>query len=183
MNSYTDEQLMVRARDGDPPALGMLFERHHRQVFNYFLRWLGNRGAAEDLVQDVFFRMLKYRHTYCEDLPWKVWMFRIAKNAGRDHLKRYGPEVRPAEVPEMADPTQALQHVQNRLDLQGLQKALAKLSPDKREVLILSRFHDLKYDQIAQILDCSVAAVKVRVHRAVRELRDGFHTQVGKELA
>ena len=79
-----DRELMGEVRDGDLGRLGELFERHHHRLFNFFLKLTRQRTAAEDLVQEVFVRMLKYRHTYRSDADFTPWMFkdvkRIAKN-------------------------------------------------------------------------------------------------------
>src|SRR5205823_11720081 len=88
----TDETLMLLVRGGDVARLGVLFDRHHRALFDFFARMTGSRTAAEDLVQDVFFRMLKYRDTFRVESRFKAWMFRIARNAGFDHFKKYQTE-------------------------------------------------------------------------------------------
>src|SRR5215510_13934321 len=96
-NTLTDEAIMLAVRDGDVGKLGLLFERYHRTLFDFFSRMLGNRTAADDLVQDVFFRILKYRKTYRDDSHFTTWMFHIARNARLDHFKKHSAEVR---VPE-----------------------------------------------------------------------------------
>ena len=73
----TDEALMRAVRDGDVARLGELFERHHRSVFDFLVRMTGDRASAEDMVQDVFVRMLKYRATFRDDGRFETWMFRI----------------------------------------------------------------------------------------------------------
>ena len=84
---------MRAVRDGDLTRLGVLFERHHRALFDFLYRMTGDRGAAEDLVQDVFVRMLRYRGTYRDDGKFETWMFRIARNARADHFRRQGAAV------------------------------------------------------------------------------------------
>src|SRR6185295_453488 len=92
--SETDENLMLSVREGEVAKLGMLFDRHHRSLFDFFARMTGSRTVAEDLVQDVFFRMLKYRETFRSDSRFKAWMFHIARNARFDYFKK-----RQAETP------------------------------------------------------------------------------------
>src|SRR6202008_2396734 len=84
----TDEGLMLAVKNGDVARLGILFDRHHRALFDFFSRMTGSRTAAEDLVQDVFFRILKYRQTFCDESRFRAWMFRIARNARFDYFKR-----------------------------------------------------------------------------------------------
>jgi RNA polymerase sigma factor (sigma-70 family) len=173
----TDEVLMLAVRDGDVGKLGVLFDRHHRGLCDFFMRMTGSRSLAEDLVQDVFFRILKYRETFRDESRFKAWMFRIARNARFDHFKKHESETDlPDETVQALQsrspfPGQDLEHEQQTV---LLERALHKLAAEKREVLVLSRYHDMKYEQIAEIMGCEVGAVKVRVHRALKELRDIF---------
>src|SRR5215469_9163180 len=89
----TDENLMLAVRGGDVSKLGLLFDRHHRVLFDFFARMTGSRALAEDLVQDVFFRILKYRATFREDSRFKAWMFHIARNARVDYYRKHQTEV------------------------------------------------------------------------------------------
>jgi RNA polymerase sigma factor (sigma-70 family) len=79
--SMTDEALMCAVRAGDLNQAGELFERYHLLLFDYLSRMTGDAGAAEDLVQDVFIRVLKYRSTFRDDAPFATWVYRIARNA------------------------------------------------------------------------------------------------------
>src|SRR2546425_4914541 len=99
----TDENQMLAVRRGEVSSLGILFDRHHRALFDFFARMTGSRTAAEDLVQDVFFRMLKYRETFRNDSRFKAWMFHIARNARFDYFKK-----RQAETPWPEDGMHAI---------------------------------------------------------------------------
>src|SRR5258708_40287137 len=94
---------MLAVRDGDVERMGVLFDRHHRMLFNFFLRVAGNRGLSEDLVQEVFFRMLKYRHTYQGAANFTAWMYQIARNAHLDHTRKRRLEIVPDEEPAWDD--------------------------------------------------------------------------------
>jgi RNA polymerase sigma factor (sigma-70 family) len=74
----SDRELMAKVRDGELELLAELFERHQRRLFNFFLRLAPGRSAAEDLVQEVFVRMLKYRHTFKSEAEFTPWMFALA---------------------------------------------------------------------------------------------------------
>jgi RNA polymerase sigma factor (sigma-70 family) len=173
----TDENLMLAVRQGDVSRLGELFNRHHRALFDFFVRMTGNRAAADDMVQDVFFRMLKYRATFRDDSRFKAWMFHIARNARIDYYHKHQVDAvledDGANVPEspLPFPGHRLEEEQNRVLLEC---AMFKLSEEKREVLILSRYQEMKYEQIAELMGCEVGAIKVRVHRAIKELREIF---------
>ena len=171
MNQTTDDQLMAMVQDGDVGQLGVLFERYHVPLYNYFVRLTGDRVASEDLVQEVFLRVLKYRHTY-RGGQFSCWMYQIARNARGDHFRKWRAS---AELPEADSLPSGQRSASDTLEEQQehalLQAALARLAEDKREVLLLSRYQHLKYEEIAQLLGCTVTAVKLRVHRAMKDLR------------
>ena len=173
----TDELLMRAVRSGDCGQLGRLFERYHLPLFDFLYRTTGDRTAAEDLVQDVFVRILKYRHTFRDDSSFETWVFRIARNARADHFRRRNTAQtvelgEDAELPAAApDPADALDRASHAA---RLRRALMQLPDDKRELLVLARFRGLRYEQIGALLDIEVGAVKVRVHRAMRQLREIF---------
>lgn len=174
----SDHTLMLAVRDGELDALGELFERHHGPLFGFLAKLCGDRTAAEDIVQTVFQRMLKYRHTYRDDGSFTAWMYHLARRCAADHFRRanvapYATD--PADLAEHSDDRpHAATHATTEDDHRLLRDALAQLSHDEREVLLLSRFQELSFAEIAAILGCSVGAAKVRSHRAVRELRDVY---------
>jgi RNA polymerase sigma-70 factor (ECF subfamily) len=180
VDSTTDELLMLRLRDGEVEILGVLYERHRTPLFNFFVRLTGSCAASEDLVHDVFLCMLKYRHTFEAGNRFRSWMYQVARNAHFDSWRKRQHEVTLESeaidgndaIPS-PDPAPDLKLRQNQ-EVTLLQTALAGLPLESREVLILSRFQNLKYEEIARILDCGVGAVKMRVHRALGELREKF---------
>jgi RNA polymerase sigma-70 factor (ECF subfamily) len=185
-DTRADSVLMQRVRDGDLAKMAVLFERHHRALFRYFLRLTGNREFSEDLVQDVFFRMLKYRQTYRDGHPFTSWMYQVARNAHLDGVqKRRGETPLPEEAiqePASAEPDPG-ELLRRRQNLGRLRRAMAALPVEKREVLVLSRFQDLKYEQIADILACDVGTVKVRVYRAIKALSQIFFELAGEKAS
>lgn len=173
----SDTELMREVRDGRTGGLATLFERHHTRLYRFCLRMTGNRQASEDLVQDVFMRMLKHKGTFKDEMVFAPWMFRIARNACVDHLRRSSvdsvPEEeidrRPAEHDAQARSEDA---VDERAEL--IRRALLALPVERREVLVLSRYEFKSYEEIARALGCSVGAVKVRAHRAIKQLRQVY---------
>lgn len=167
---------MIAVRSGDVAKLGILFERYHAPLFDFLARMTGDRTAAEDMVQDIFVRVLKYRATYRDGGSFETWLYRIARNARADYFRLRTPleplEGEALDRPE-SQPGQALR-LQSDRERARLKRALLLLREDKRELIVLARYRDLKYDQIAEILGIDVGAVKVRVHRAIKELRDVF---------
>jgi RNA polymerase sigma factor (sigma-70 family) len=171
-NAMSDEELMAQVRGGVGEMLGALFERYHVALFNFFYKLTGERSTSEDLVQEVFLRILKYRHSYRPDTPFRSWLYQIARNARVDLLRRRHPEV--SWEPEMSGSFQPGDVAQQNQEAALLHSALLRLPEEKREVLVLSRFQGLKYEQIAEILGCELSTVKVKVHRALQDLREIF---------
>jgi RNA polymerase sigma-70 factor (ECF subfamily) len=173
-----DHDLMLAVRDGDLAELGRLFERHHRPLYGLFVRTTRQRTASEDLVQQVFYRMLKYRHTYRDDGRFLTWMYHLARKVAADHFRksRNTPDslddTAIAAVPDQA-PLARDRAVQND-DLAVMAQAFAQLQSDEREILTLQRFQHLGHEDIARLLDCSIGAAKVRTHRALKALRDKY---------
>src|SRR4051812_14097749 len=171
----TDENLMLAVRDGEVGKLGILFDRHHRALFDFFVRMTGRPNVADDLVQDVFFRILKYRRTFREQSWFKGWLFHIARNARVDYYRSHrgdgGLDETAAKSLESGGPSPG-QLLEDEQRARLLESALHQLSEDKREVLVLSRYQDLKYEEIAEMLGCEVGTVKSRIHRALKDLRD-----------
>lgn len=187
----TDERLMDAVRGGDAARLGALFERHHVALFEFLYRTTGDRAGAEDLVQDVFVRILKYRHTYHEGSPFSTWMYRIARNARADYLRRRNGAVaiRAADGREWAefDPPSQAPGPTERAEWGGqaalLRRALLQLPDDKRELIVLARYQQMPYEHIAHVLGVEVGTVKVRVHRALKHLREVFDRLATRRLS
>ena len=176
----TDHQLMLAVRDGDLDSLGLLFERQSRPLLGFLVKTTGNRAAAEDILQTVFQRMLKYRHTYRDDGSLCAWMYHLARRCTADHFRKA------SRAPEATDPSVLDAHTdgapssrdsaRSRDDHALLQVALSRLDQDDRDVLLMSRMRELPFSEIASVLECSVGAAKVRAHRALRQLRDIYLT-------
>lgn len=173
-NELTDQSLMLAVRGGDVEKLGILFERHHAQLFNFLLRLTGSRHLSEDLVQEVFMRLLKYRHTYRGESQFTTWMFQIARNARIDYFRR-GPRDEVSMEDEVREHVSLLptpnEQAERNEEMQILLDALTKLPEERREVLLLRGFQGLKFDEIAEVLKCPVNTIKGRAFRAIRELR------------
>ena len=180
-----DELAMREVRDGEVDKLETLFDRHHPAVLRYFQYLTSNRTLSEDLAQEVFFRILKYRHTYQPESSFRPWLYQIARNVYADHLSKQKPEVAmPDEAREIRGAeTPPDREFQKKQETLMLRRALAAMPGEKREVLIMSRFLDLRHDEIAAVLKCEVGTVKVRVYRAMRDLTDRFFALSGERAS
>jgi RNA polymerase sigma factor (sigma-70 family) len=180
-----DEQIMQAVQNGDVGKLEALFDRHHRGLYHYFLHLTSNIQASEDLVQEVFFRILKYRHTYQPGTALRPWMYQIGRNALADQAGRNKGQVALADTAAEIRSPEALpdRQAQTKEETVLLKRALSAMPQEKREVIVMSRFLELKYDEIAHVLNVEVGTVKVRVHRALRELGDRFFALRGERAS
>lgn len=165
---------MLRVKAGDLDQMTVLYERYNRMLFGFFFKTTLDTQVSEDLVQVVFVKMIKYREQYrAEEGAFLPWMFRIAHNAHIDsyhsfNRHRSDMDLAKADPPAESNPEQDLL----RKEKFGLIKeALGRLTEEQREVLIMSRYQDLPYREIARILKCREGTVKARVFRAVEKLR------------
>jgi len=176
VNNLSDEEIMISVKEDKVEMLAILFERHHVRLYNFLWRLTGGKNTSEDMVQEIFFRILKYRHTYRGESKFLVWMYQIARNVHIDHLRKYKKEISLDErwEEEIAPDLQPGEVLEKDQDLTLLQNALNQLPTRKKEILLLSRFQNLKYREIAELLQCSIDAVKINVHRAMKELRKNY---------
>jgi RNA polymerase sigma factor (sigma-70 family) len=180
----TDEVLMSAVKDGDLDRLSVLFERYHRALFGFFYRVLGDRTTAEDLVQDVFVRVLKYRHTFRPQGTFEPWLYQIARNTRRDFTRSH--RAMDALEDDMDMPTAAPGpgvRFEQQEDAALLKEALRRLPPHKRELIVLARYRGMDYEQLAALMNADVGTMRVRLHRAIRQLGDIFCQLRGTECA
>lgn len=172
----TDESLMEAVKQGDLAQASVLFERYSKYLFNFFVKLSFDRDLGNDLTQNTFLRIIKYRHTYRGDVNFKSWMFRIARNVHADHFRRNKfAKTQFEEVNNIADrladiDENLVQNEQERL----LHLSISQLSEEDREILLLSKFQQMKYKEIAEIYELTETAIKSKVHRAIKRLKEQF---------
>ena len=178
MNPLTDNAIMLKVKNGDLDKLGLLFERYHRSLFGFLFHMTGQRELSEDLVQNVFYRILKYKHSFRGDGEFKTWMYHLARNVVNDNGRAVKRTVKYQEVTNLAEEIgggfAADEAIHKKQELALLRNAMENLHPESREILILSKFQELKYQEIAAIMDITEGAVKVRVHRALNQLKNVY---------
>lgn len=170
MDYPTDEAIMHAIQGGDSDLLGLLFTRHSGKVFARCFQLVGDRNEADDLVQDSFLRVLRYRDSFKARARFSTWLYRIVTNVCLDHLRARGREV--AGLRDLAaTPAEGWGHAEpsNRLSL--TREALGRLPADKRKLLVRARLRGVGYAELARAAGVSEGAIRVRVHRALRELR------------
>jgi RNA polymerase sigma-70 factor (ECF subfamily) len=170
---------MHRVKDGHLSELSVLFGRYHVKLYNFFLRLTFDPAISEDLTQNLFYRIIRYRHTFDASAGnFRWWIYRIARNTYLDHCKQQRSFPRPLQQDEeLHYPATGGHEGYGEDDFEKLDRALGLLAPDQREIIVLSRYQGLKYDEIARLQDLTVAAVKVRMHRAIHQLRKLYFKQ------
>ncbi len=179
MRAVTDEQLIQWVADGDSSCLATLFERHHRAVYQFVLQITRQRTHSEDLVQDVFLKILKKAKSFRGEGTFKAWMFNIARNVAFDQLrknKRQNNEPIDEQVLEqhLADNRSAEQAAAGTQSMQLVLQALAKLPAAAQEVIWLGRFEFDNYEELGQALACNAGTARVRMHRAMTLLNSTY---------
>ena len=169
----SDDDLMLRYGDGDVDAFEELHNRYRAPVYGFCLRSLGNSDAAVDAFQDTFRKVVDARHRYKAQGRFASWIFTIARRVCVDRVR----ETRQHEPLSALDENQNADHkvipITEQISQQDeIRRLLAALSPEHREVLLLSKYQGFSYREIAGILGSTEAAVKQKVYRALEVLRN-----------
>lgn len=172
----TDELIMEAVKNGELQKASVLFDRHHKRIFNFLLRMTKDRDVAEDLTQNVFLRMIKYRGSFKEESRFMPWLYQMARNVFSDHYQDH--KKKGSSFVDLDKIGEKIVDVETG-DEQGererlLQQSMSLLSEEHRELLILTRFQQMKYEEVALIMSTSVANIKVKVHRAIAKLREHY---------
>ncbi|HWF11555.1 MAG TPA: RNA polymerase sigma factor [Bryobacteraceae bacterium] len=181
-----DAQLMLRVRDGDEQSFGVLLEKHRNPVIHFVFRMVQDRAVAEELSQEVFLRVYRSRGTYEPTAKFTTWLFRIATHLAlnwlrdarneRSHQRLDTPRnsEKDGELPvrEISDRTPSVeQHMVYQTRLQEVRDAIGLLPEKQRAAVLMHKYEEMEYSQIASVLECSESAVKSLLFRAYETLR------------
>jgi RNA polymerase sigma-70 factor, ECF subfamily len=181
----TDVQLMLDVKAGDEQSFELLLRKYRTPLVNFLYRMVRNTAVAEDLAQEVFLRVYRARQEYAPSAKFTTWMFRIATNLAlnsvRDNRHRQmeisvdqsvdtgDDELRALEVPDRAP--SAEQELVARCRSELIMKAIHALPEKQRAAVLLHKYQELDYDEIARVLECSESALKSLLFRASETLR------------
>lgn len=167
---------MRQVQAGDTRKLGLLYERHKEGLFAYFFRCCNDRYLSEDLVQNVFIKVIKYKNQFKGTGAFNFWLYRIARNTWLDSVTKNDPMRKALEIDndrlEGSFSIRASHMISEQDQKSKLKQALDRISPDKKDAIILSRYHGLDYKTIAEMSDCSESAIKSRVMRGLSEIKE-----------
>jgi RNA polymerase sigma-70 factor, ECF subfamily len=175
MKHLSDQELMRIVQAGDLSPASEIYDRYSARIYNFAFRFLKNAEAAEDATQEVFVKMIRHANQFHGDAKLSTWLFSITANWCRDYLRKADNKTKESDdvlvtlpAPVEQGPDRSLEQRENEL---RVRKALAALTPEQREAILLSRYQGLSYAEIAQIAGCSEGAVKTRVFRAMETLK------------
>ena len=169
--SDNQQYLIAQARQGDPAALGAIYDQYAQKIYIYFYHRLGNRELAEDLTAEVFARMVEAVDTSrFADTSLSGWLYRIAHNLLVDHFRQQREEVALSEeLPMQREGPAAI--AERKLAQDGLRKALEKLTEEQRQVIVLRFGEGLTAREVAAIMEKQENAIWQLQHRALNALR------------
>jgi RNA polymerase sigma-70 factor, ECF subfamily len=164
-DSLAEKRWLTALAKGDPAALGGLYEMYGERIFRYTYRMLGNRTDAEDATAETFLRVLRRSAELRADGAFRTWLFRIARNLCIDKMRQH----KLMELPSDAQYSGGEERATLRITVQ---QALADLPIEYREPLVLCDLEDMAAREAAEVLKISVPALKSRLYRGRRALRD-----------
>jgi RNA polymerase sigma-70 factor (ECF subfamily) len=198
MHDVGEARFIERLRARDEHAFNQLVRQYERRVFGLLLRLIGRRDEAEDLAQEVFVQVFKAIGSFRGEAKLSTWIFRIAINISKNRTK-YLARRRVDSQDHFDETTEEgpLEHSNNRplsaidrpdelvsgMQLEAIvERAIAQLDPEFREVLILRDIEDLSYEEIAEITGLADGTVKSRIHRARSQLKQAVETALGEKI-
>jgi RNA polymerase sigma-70 factor (ECF subfamily) len=184
-----DAELMLRVREGDDVSFALLLERHRGPVVHFLYRMVLNPSVSEELAQEVFLRVYRSRATYEPTAKFTTWLFRIATHLAlnwvRDGKKEKGHESLDEQVADGVDRQVRDRHpnVEQELLYQAkmseVRQAIDALPAKQRAAVLMHKYEELEYAQIARALSCSESAVKSLLFRAYETLRSRLAHMAG----
>ena len=176
-----DAELMLRVKDGDGASFGVLLEKHRSPVVHFLYRMVQNAAVAEELAQEVFLRVYRSRATYEPTAKFTTWLFRIATHVALNALRdskyerlqdRLDDDSSDMPVRQVSDGRPSVeQRMVYEAKLEEVRRAIGALPEKQRAAVLMHKYQEMEYSQIAKVLSCSESAVKSLLFRAYEALR------------
>ncbi len=176
-----DAELMLRVKGGDDASFGVLLEKHRNPVIHFLYRMVQNQAVAEELAQEVFLRVYRSRASYEPTAKFTTWLFRIATHLALNSLRDGKNERKQESLDDMIDDQPVRQVSDNRPTVEQamlyqarlgeVKKAIQTLPEKQRAAVLMHKYEEMEYSQIARALNCSESAVKSLLFRAYETLR------------
>jgi len=176
-----DTDLMLRVKEGDGASFGVLLDKHRSSVVHFLFRMVQNHAVAEELAQEVFLRVYRSRSTYEPTAKFTTWLFRIATHLALNSLRdgkyeraqeRLDDDSKEMPVRQVRDARPSVeQSMVYQAKLDEIRRAIAALPEKQRAAVLMHKYEEMEYSQIAKVLSCSESAVKSLLFRAYESLR------------
>ena len=176
-----DAELMLRVKAGDGASFGILLEKHRLPVIHFLYRMVQNQAVAEELAQEVFLRVFRSRESYEPTAKFTTWLFRIATHLALNALRdgknqrmeeRLDDDSSDMPIRQVSDRQPTVeQSMVYRARLDEVRRAVATLPEKQRAAVLMHKYEEMEYSQIAKVLNCSESAVKSLLFRAYETLR------------
>jgi len=185
----TDEILIEKSKNGDLEAFELLVRRYESKVYTVAYRFLGNHADASDLAQETFLRLYQALPRFRGDSSFMTWLYHITANACRDEIRRQQRyHVVSLDAETGNNGTQSISQVPSRAPSpeeaaeqkefnEVIQQCLSNLSEEHRLVLVMREIQDMSYEEIADVMKCSLGTVKSRLSRARQAFKEKFSVQ------
>lgn len=176
-----DAELMLRVKDGDGASFTVLLEKHRASVIHFLYRMVQDQSVSEELAQEVFLRVYRSRETYEPTARFTTWLFRIATHLalnwlrdgkserGQERLDDTAADGPAREVADLAPSVE--QEMVYQVKVEEVRRAVAALPAKQRAAVLMHKYEEMEYSQIAKVLSCSESAVKSLLFRAYETLR------------
>ncbi|MDD5066154.1 MAG: RNA polymerase sigma factor [bacterium] len=176
MNTVHDDdiELVENFRDGDKSSLEKLYIKYKRYLLRIIWYYMNNMEDVEDVLQDLFLKLMDglKRYRVLAGATFKTWLFRVAVNTAKDHLRKKKQGIPVADIERYEDKGPGwLEQMEKKELLEEVRKQVFRLPLKYREVVVMVFFEDLKYEEVAQILRKPVGTIKSRSHFALNLLR------------
>jgi RNA polymerase sigma factor (sigma-70 family) len=172
LKQLTDEELMHIVSEGNLDAMTYIFDRYQVRLYNFYYQKVKDVAVCEDLTQNVFLKVIKYKHSY-KGGKFVSWIFKIARNLFYDHYQEQ-KKTQPFENIDDVSSELNEESIEKEEEVSHLMKVLNNLSDTDKELIIMNRIEGIKYEQIAEIIGSNTIAVKTKIHRIVKKLRTNY---------
>lgn len=186
-----DAELMLRVREGDSQSFALLLAKHRAPVIHFLYRMIQNQAVAEELAQEVFLRVYRSRASYEPTAKFTTWLFRIASHVALNHIRDGKHERNQESLDQESDEGMSRQvaseapTVEQRMvreaKFEEIRRAIELLPAKQRAAVLMHKYQEMEYSQIAAALECSESAVKSLLFRAYETLRAKLAHMAGRE--
>ena len=176
-----DAELMLRVKEGDGASFAILLDKHRSPVIHFLFRMVQNQAVAEELAQEVFLRVYRSRATYEPTARFTTWLFRIATHLALNALRdgknerlqeRLDDDTGQMPVRQVSDRKPSVeQSMVHQAKMEEIRRAIVALPEKQRAAVLMHKYEEMEYSQIAKVLGCSESAVKSLLFRAYETLR------------